>query len=92
MTDNTQGLAAALAQSVSDSTAHLAQQKAFAEAVKDFQEQLIKDLQLERRGARNIVTGMVEEVQAEWHNIFEKIFGGANMMESKVEHLNQVWQ
>ena len=90
MSETTEGLSAALAQSASESFAQLAKQKAFASAIQDFQAQLTKDLELERRGARKIISNLVDEVQSEWHAVFNRIFGNANTMATKVDDINMV--
>jgi len=90
MSETTEGLSAALAQSASESFAQLAKQKAFASAVQDFQAQLTKDLELERHGARKIISNLVDEVQSEWHTVFNSIFGNANTMATKVDDINMV--
>jgi len=90
MSETTEGLSAALAQSASESFAQLAKQKAFASAIQDFQAQLTKDLDLERRDARKIISNIVDEVQIEWHAVFNSIFGNANTMATKVDDINMV--
>jgi len=90
MTDNAEHLSAALARSATEAASYLQQQKAFANAVKDFQAQLVADLEQERRGASSMFSTFANEVQAEYHNIFDKIFGTANDMAHKVNDINLV--
>jgi len=90
MTDNAEHLSAALARSATEAASYLQQQKAFADAIKDFQAQLVTDLEQERRGARIIFSTFAQEVQAEYHNIFDKIFGYANEMAHRVNDINRV--
>jgi len=90
MTDNAEHLSAALARSATEAASYLQQQKAFANAVKDFQAQLVADLEQERRGARSMFSIFANEVQAEYHSIFDKMFGTANDMAHKVNGINLV--
>jgi len=90
MTDNAEHLSAALARSATEAASYLQQQKTFANAVKDFQAQLVADLDQERRGARSMFSIFANEVQAEYHTIFAKMFGTANDMARKVDDINLV--
>jgi nucleoid DNA-binding protein len=90
MTETTEGLSAALAQQAAETLAHLAQQKTFANAIKDFQSQLTRDLEEERHIARGVFGTFAGEVQSEWHAVFNNIFGGAYKMATKVDSLNHV--
>lgn len=90
MTDNAEHLSAALARSATEAASYLQQQKAFANAVKEFQAQLVADLEQERRGARSMFSTFANEVQAEYHSIFDKMFGTANDMAHKVNEINLV--
>lgn len=90
MTNNAEHLSAALARSATESASYLAQHKTFAEAIKDFQKQLMTDLEQERRGARSIFSTFANEVQAEYHSIFNKMFGTASSMAQKVDNINLV--
>jgi len=90
MTDNAEYLSATLARSATEAVSYLQQQKAFADAIKDFQAQLVTDLEQERRGARSVFSIFANEVQAEYYHIFDKILGTANEMAHKVNDINLV--
>jgi hypothetical protein len=90
MTETTEGLSAAVAQQAAQSASHLAQQKVFADAVKEFQSQLASDLSEERHNARSMFSAFAGEVQSEWRAIIRNIFGAADQVASKVDNINNV--